>query len=329
MDPLIRVAASICVQDSTWPWWFEDCIGYVQMSHSSQVKLLFIQWYCQRMMKGCPTPLKRIVWCWFRYHSQKGGWIPTKLDPFRQIFCWVSEIRKAWRDESSIISFLRGMARTVGRPSPPLHLEPVLPRKLHEWKPTNGRLDGKMRKSSSKRVKISGSKFQAFFFRSLFCSNPDSVETCHLVEILYFGHILHWTKRVSRFQLKKFPRSFQDVPGTKFLAPIFHGMSSRQQLIIPWIFWEMIQMFDLWKVGKRGGTNHRSADSKTPRGHPNWESSTKSQPCTESWAPTLSNVEIIVSNTPCFPTKLSPTHWWMIWYVFLCCLMFPCFLIPF
>ena len=41
----------------------------------------------------------------------------------------------------------------------------------------------------------------------------------------------------------------------------------------------------------------------------------------------LSNLEIIV-NRLCFPKNSPPTHWRMICqYVFLCCLMFPCFLI--
>ena len=103
MDPLIRGAASICVQDSTWPRLFEDCIGYVQMSWNSQVKLLFIQWYCQRMMKGCPTP--------FETHSMMLVPLPfseRRLDPYKKWsfvggirsispgFCWVSERLKGF-----------------------------------------------------------------------------------------------------------------------------------------------------------------------------------------------------------------------------------------
>jgi len=51
----------------------------------------------------------------------------------------VRKAKRLWRDESSIISFLRGMARTVGRPSVMTSsgwLEVGLDLGCTEWKPT-------------------------------------------------------------------------------------------------------------------------------------------------------------------------------------------------
>ena len=258
--------------------------------------LIFHKWsFCsssdivREWWKGCPTPFEThsIMLVPFTILRKAVGSLLKSevllgvLDPFRQILCWVSEIRKAWRVwVPSFLSWEVWLEPSEGlvlwhHPGPPLHLEPVLPRKLNEWKPT---IEVGWKDEEILFKKGENLRFQWFLFP--YPENPAILiqwkHASYLVEIFYFGPVLHWTNRVSRFQLKMFPRSFQDVPGTKFLAPIFDGMSTRQHFLSSLgFFWEMIQIFDLWKVGKGGGTNHCSADSKTPRGHPNWESSTK------------------------------------------------------